>query len=1410
MATSLGRFYAIFGADTSEFTRKMGALGTKMGAIGKKMTMGLTLPLVALAGIAVKSFAEFEQAIANAASVAGGTTEQYVRNLKEMEKIARDMGATTVFSAKEAADGLYFMASAGWDVNKMGKAIKPTLDLAAATQNDLAFTTETVVAALSAFGMEASEATRVTDTFSGVISSSQATLDKLSNSMTYIGPLAKNLGWSIEQTSAALGLLYDKGIPASTAGTALRMSMQKLLDPTDKVHQGLATLGLTIDDVDPKFKTLDEIVDTFSKTSMDATAVTQIFGARGMAAILGLTSAGAPALVNLTEKISKTGTTAEMARRQLDTMKGGFKLLTSALSEVAIQIGQILQPTVEKMVGGIRNLVTGFGELPGWLKKGIVAFGGLLAVIGPALSIFGKFTSAIAGMSAKWLAILGPIGLVVAALILVVSHISKVIKNFKRLKEAEASMAGFDEAAGRSAGFLKKFFTASKEYGQELTTFAMLIEKKYSGDVNKALQALEDGTIKRAKSMEKLKERLFGMMIIEKKLAEERQEAAAEEEKAQKKEAQLLFIQTRNREANTAVRKAAQSAAQALTGTEVEMVGALAAAETALKEATFAESGFKDALQAVIDKLKASLGATEAYTARVESLSLVFKSELKKEIEDAKWALEEFGDKLAPGKVKELEDKIKDLRLQLRGMTGEIEKFPEVIIPEAVPEIIDDTSKSLEERLFPALFDTNREANKLGDDSIPKITWNTKLMKGETERAAKATRDLGKSFEEINKTGSEVFSNLAIAFGLLGDELGGGFGDFLKLGAVALDQIGAKFKELGETAGMTGKKLLEAIGPQLAGQIGASIGGLISGTKKNFGQLGATIGGTMGGIFGPIGKVVGSVFGGLIGGLFKKGKTEAEKAAEEAAQLAKQLEAQTQEAIQVMSKYGEITDSTAKKIAELRKEHEGYIAESLAFADVIKDVGVSQENLNALWKASIGIIHQVSQGQIDAAIGGKVLSDVFTEMKNGAIELGKEGSAGMVAFILEARNLGIEIKSVTEYVLDQLGKIPAALDTLVSQVAEGNNEELERLGGLAAATFNSMMASGQSWHDSLAAMAPTISALRAKYDEMGIEATGALAKLFKVSEVTEANKELFEAIDANNIILEALGNTGWLTAQDFKGFADQAIADFETLRKKFGDDDLALRAMAPTLQNLADNAETYGYKLDDNTQRLVDQAIKMGYVTLAQETEQEQQERLFGDLGEKMAEIMQKLGDRIEDIFASAFGSAATSGAAAAADIDRSFSGKEYTVKVGYEFDTSGEPRFSGINVPVTYGGRGNTISGPGLQHGGIQFNPQIKRVAEIEPEIWTPFSKVKDLVSGIAEGLAMGGGGTNVFQFAPVIKAMDSQDVYKFMSGRGREAFVKMIQTNPRGITQEIKTQTDKFRGQSSSSQGKGRGKKK
>ena len=155
----------------------------------------------------IKTFATFEQSIANVRSVAGGTEEDF----NKIEEAARSAGETTRFTASQAADALYSLASAGLDANESVAALDGVLKLAGATQSDLASTSASVVSTLAQYNLGAEEATRVSNVFAAAIGNSQANMEKLTNAFRQVGPVAGALNISLEETTGAIQALLDAG-----------------------------------------------------------------------------------------------------------------------------------------------------------------------------------------------------------------------------------------------------------------------------------------------------------------------------------------------------------------------------------------------------------------------------------------------------------------------------------------------------------------------------------------------------------------------------------------------------------------------------------------------------------------------------------------------------------------------------------------------------------------------------------------------------------------------------------------------------------------------------------------------------------------------------------------------------------------------------------------------------------------------------------------------------------------------------------------------------------------------------------------------------------------------------------------------------------------------------------------------
>lgn len=498
-----------FNRGMSDAERSMVKVGKRFTAIGKKMTMLVTLPILALGAAAVKVGADFEQSITNAFAVTGAESEKVKA---KMEALARTMGEKTVFSAKEAADAMYWMASAGWKIEQMTDALEPTLALAAATQSELAFATETVITTLKQYGLQASDAGRVSNVFAAAISNSQATLDRLKESLKYIGPMADAMGWSIEDTTAILSEFYDIGIDASMAGTALRMAFSQLAAGTPKTQKALKELGLTMADVNPETKSLGEIIETLSSKTMTLEQAIKIFGVRAGPNMLKVLRLGSEAFTNFRDKITDTQAAAEMMRKQLDTLSGQWKILKSKLMEAAISISKVLIPVLRELIDKhLKPAVDWFNNLSDGTKKTIVKFAGLVAIAGPLLLVFGKLMIILPGLKLALAALTGPIGLAVTAFILITA---KVIEAKVAYEDFSKTIKDYSDASGKSLSGLEE-----KTYGLE-GAFLKLLKSTPVGTILKftgVTKKLKEEQIRLREETKKLtKEKIeYGKKIFE-------------------------------------------------------------------------------------------------------------------------------------------------------------------------------------------------------------------------------------------------------------------------------------------------------------------------------------------------------------------------------------------------------------------------------------------------------------------------------------------------------------------------------------------------------------------------------------------------------------------------------------------------------------------------------------------------------------------------------------------------------------------------------------------------------------------------------------------------------------------------------------------------------------------------------
>lgn len=371
---------------------------------------------------------DFSSSMSNVQAISGATGEE----MGQLEQKARDLGATTVYSASDVSDAFGYMAMAGWDTQQMMDGVSGVLNLAASSGEDLATTSDIVTDALTAFGMEAGDAGRLADVMAAASSNANTNVSMLGESFKYVAPVAGALGFSAEDTSVALGLMANSGIKASQGGTALRTILTNLSKPSKDVETAMSALGISLTDDEGNMKSLrdvmgdlrsgfgdlmisgDEFTDTLISMNSDLEAgnITQeeyddelellaerafgaegaekaryaamLAGKQGMSGLLAIVNASEEDYQKLTDAIdNSTGAAQEMADTMNDNLGGDIKEMNSALEELQLKIYDSVQQPMRDIVQFITgSVIPAATQVLQFIQQHATAFGVLAGVIG--------------------------------------------------------------------------------------------------------------------------------------------------------------------------------------------------------------------------------------------------------------------------------------------------------------------------------------------------------------------------------------------------------------------------------------------------------------------------------------------------------------------------------------------------------------------------------------------------------------------------------------------------------------------------------------------------------------------------------------------------------------------------------------------------------------------------------------------------------------------------------------------------------------------------------------------------------------------------------------------------------------------------------------------------------------------
>lgn len=426
-------------AKWKEFAKNATAAADVLDDVGTKLTK-VSAVIAGLGTAAVKVTADFDSQMSTVRAISGATGDEF----DALRGKAIEMGSSTAFSASEAGEAMEYMAMAGWTTEDMLAGISGVMAAAAASGEDLSTTSDILTDSLTAFGKSAQDSAHFADVLVAAGNNANTSVSMMGETFKYAGAVCGTLGISVEDAAIATGLMGNAGIKASQAGTALRAGLTNLVKPSKQAAEAMEAYGVSIattDDGSVDFMaTMKGLRQTLGglESTEQAAAIAAIFGKEAMAGWSAIVNASEGDFTDLTNAIYNCeGAAQEAADIKLDNLSGQITILKSTLEGIAIQIGDILMPTVRNIVGTIQEWATKFSEADDSTKRMIVTIGAVVAAIGPAMLVaskilktiisvhdtFVKLTPVVKAVMGALGGLVSPVGVVVMAITALVAAI---------------------------------------------------------------------------------------------------------------------------------------------------------------------------------------------------------------------------------------------------------------------------------------------------------------------------------------------------------------------------------------------------------------------------------------------------------------------------------------------------------------------------------------------------------------------------------------------------------------------------------------------------------------------------------------------------------------------------------------------------------------------------------------------------------------------------------------------------------------------------------------------------------------------------------------------------------------------------------------------------------------------------
>src|SRR5690625_1852134 len=451
------------GADISSYSKEMSKASKELGSFTernsktfdafKKTGAAVTGAGVALSaglGYAVKTAADFESGMSEVAAISGATADEF----DALEKRARELGGSTSFSAKEASEGLSFLALAGWDTKQMIDGLEPVLHLAEAGALDLGRSADLVTDSMAGLGVGVDELDGYLDKVAQTSRESNTDIDALMEAFVIAGGTFDRLNIPLEESNAFLGILANRGFKGAEAGTAVNAIMARLTQTTGPAADALNEMGVTAFDSEGNFRGMEVVlkdVEAAMSTMTDAEKAhyqQQLAGLNHGKTFSAMINGLGDEYDDLKESIiNSDGALLEMRNTMKDNLQGALENLSSAFEEIMISIGTALLPAVKVLTGWLQKLANWFNSLSKTTKSIIAIIAAIAAafalIVGPLLLLVGFIPTIIAGFVALkavfvavTAAILSPITLIIAGIAALIAAVIWAYNQFEWFRDA--------------------------------------------------------------------------------------------------------------------------------------------------------------------------------------------------------------------------------------------------------------------------------------------------------------------------------------------------------------------------------------------------------------------------------------------------------------------------------------------------------------------------------------------------------------------------------------------------------------------------------------------------------------------------------------------------------------------------------------------------------------------------------------------------------------------------------------------------------------------------------------------------------------------------------------------------------------------------------------------------------------